>query len=90
MEEVIDIGGHDHEIKRREDTRFALIFLAERGLVLRDSVALEIETPGLALRGAGITGVGGGPTARVAEDECFDVGWHVDSFNCFQRPRHAR
>jgi hypothetical protein len=34
VEEVIDIGGQDREIKRREDTRFALIFLAERGLVL--------------------------------------------------------
>jgi hypothetical protein len=90
VEEVIDIGGHDYEIKRREDTRFALIFLAERGLVFRDGVTLEIETPGLALRSAGVTSVGGGPTARVAEDECFDVGWHVDHFNCFLSLPRAR
>jgi hypothetical protein len=35
VEEVIDIGEQDHQIKRLEDTRIALIFLAERGLVPR-------------------------------------------------------
>jgi hypothetical protein len=84
VEEVIDIGGQDHEIKRLEDTRITLIFLAERGLVFRDGVAFEVETPDLALRGAGVIRVGGRRiAAAVAEDEYFDVGWHVDQFSCF-------
>jgi hypothetical protein len=77
-------------IEHFNDACVASVSLPKRGFVTRDGVSFEIETRSFELRGAGIITVSGRRiAAAVAEEKCFDAGWHVDQFNCFLSPRHA-